>query len=168
MTKHRVCVGAIVGSYGVWGEVRLKSFCASPEDIVAYNPLTTEDVSQSFSLKITRTIKNGFAVRLTGVGTKEQADALKGTRLYAERALLPSLPDDEFYYADLIGLDVVDTSGTLLGRVKAVQNHGADDLLEIHGPGFRNTMLLPFTRAMVPTVDIRAGRIVTDPPEGLF
>ncbi len=164
----RVCVGAIAGSYGVRGEVRLKSFCAAPEDIAQYAPLTTEDGAQSFSLKLTRSIKNGFAARLTGIGTKEQADKLKGVRLYARRDQLPSLPDDEYYHTDLIGLEVVDTGGTVLGRVKSVQNHGASDLLEIHGPGLRATVLLPFTLVAVPTVDLDAGRIVADPPEGLF
>jgi 16S rRNA processing protein RimM len=89
-------------------------------------------------------------------------------RLYVPRDRLPSLPDDEFYHADLIGLEVFDTGGTSLGRVKAVLNHGAADLLEIHGPGLKSTVLLPFTREAVPTVDLSAGRIVADPPEGLF
>ena len=107
----RVCVGAITGAFGVRGEVRLKSFCAEPADIAGYSPLTTEDGARSFSLKITRAVKNGFAARLSGVSTKEQADDMRGLRLYVERTLLPSLPDDEYYHADLIGLDVFDTGG---------------------------------------------------------
>ncbi|MEX0286126.1 MAG: ribosome maturation factor RimM [Paracoccaceae bacterium] len=165
---ERVCVGAIAGSFGVRGEVRLKSFCAEPEDIAAYGPLTTEDGARSFSVKITRAVKNGFAVRLGGVSTKEQADDLRGTRLYVERALLPSLPDDEYYYADLIGLTVFDTGGAELGRVKSVLNHGASDLLEIHRANGGGTALLPFTRDAVPTVDLASGRIVADPPDGVF
>ena len=113
-----ICVGAIAGAYGVHGEVRLKSFTAEPEAIADYAPLTSEDGTTSFTLRITRPIKNGFAVRLAGIATKEQADALRGTRLYAHRDQLPSLPDDEFYHADLIGLMVVDTGGQELGRVK--------------------------------------------------
>ena len=96
-------------------------------------------------------MKNGFAARLSGVSTKEQADDMRGLRLYVERTLLPSLPDDEFYHADLIGLEVVDTGGKTLGKVKSVQNHGASDLLEVHGPGLKSTVLLPFTREAVPT-----------------
>ena len=88
-------------------------------------------------------------------------------RLYADRDKLPSLPDDEYYHADLIGLSVFDTGGTELGRVSSVQNHGAGDLLELQRPGKGNA-LLPFTLAIVPTVDLAAGRIVADPPEGLF
>lgn len=163
-----ICVGAIAGAFGVHGEVRLKSFCSVPEDIAAYAPLTTEDGGRSFTVQITRPIPAGFAARLGGIATKEQADALKGVRLFAPRDRLPSLPDDEFYHADLIGLSVVDTGGATLGEVIAVQNHGAGDLLEIRlGTGFE-TVLLPFTLAAVPTVDLAAGRIVADPPDGVF
>ncbi|UWQ37531.1 ribosome maturation factor RimM [Leisingera aquaemixtae] len=163
-----ICVGAVAGAFGVRGEVRLKSFCAIPEEIEDYSPLSNEDGSQSYSLMITRPIKNGFAARISGVETKEDADAIKGLRLFARRDQLPQLPDDEFYHADLIGLEVYDTGGTLLGTVKSVQNHGASDLLEIHGPGLKATVLLPFTLEAVPTVDLKQGRIVADPPEGLI
>ena len=168
MSDDRICVGSIGGAYGVQGEVRIKSFCAVPEDIESYAPLTTEDGSRSFTLAILRPIKNGFAGRIAEVATKEQADALKGTQLYASRDQLPTLPDDEYYYTDLIGLEVFDTGGAPLGHVKSVQNHGASDLLEVHAPGATATVLLPFTRAAVPTVDLSARRIVADPPEGLF
>ncbi|WP_127114640.1 ribosome maturation factor RimM [Shimia sediminis] len=163
-----VCVGAIAGAYGVRGEVRLKSFTAEAEAIADYAPLTNEDGSQSFDLRVTRAIKNGLAVRLSGVATKEDADALKGLRLYVPRDRLPDLPEDEYYHADLIGLEVRDTGGTVLGTVKSVQNHGSSDLLEIHGPGLTVTVLLPFTREAVPTVDLASGRIIADPPEGIF
>ena len=164
----RICVGAIAGSFGVQGEVRLKSFCAEAEDIEAYAPLFTEDGSRSFTVKLTRTIPQGFSARMSGIATKEQADALKGTQLFADRTKLPSLPDDEYYHADLIGLDVLDTGGTTLGKVQAVHNHGASDLLEVAGPGLKSAVLLPFTTAIVPTVDLARRRIIVDPPEGLF
>lgn len=163
-----VCVGAIAGAFGVRGEVRLKSFTADPEAVAGYGPLTTEDGARSFEVTLRRPVKGGFAAQLSGVLTKEDADALRGVQLFAPRDRLPDLPDDEFYHADLIGVAVFDTGGAALGRIKAVHNHGADDLLEIHGPGLRNTVLLPFTRAAVPTVDLAAGRIVADPPAGLF
>jgi 16S rRNA processing protein RimM len=163
-----ICVGAIAGAFGVQGEVRLKSFTADPRAIADYAPLTTEDGARSFDLDLGREIKSGFAARLSGVETKEQADALRGTRLFAPRDRLPSLPDDEFYHADLIGLSVFDTGGERLGTVHAVHNHGASDLLELRVPGSSRTVLLPFTQAAVPTVDLSGGRIVADPPEGLF
>ena len=168
MSEDLICVGAIGGAYGVRGEVRLKSFCATPDDIETYSPLTTEDGAKTFSLAIIRPMKNGFVARVAEVATKEEADALKGTQLFARRDQLPHLPNDEFYYTDLVGLEVFDTGGTSLGRVKAVQNHGASDLLEVHAPGATTTVLLPFTKDAVPTVDLAAGRIVADPPEGLF
>lgn len=166
--QDRVCVGAIAGSFGVQGEVRLKSFCSDPAAIAAYAPLYTEDGSRSFTVKITRAVPNGLMARMSGIATKEQADALKGTSLFADREKLPSLGDDEFYHADLIGLAVLDTGGTPIGTVRAVHNHGAGDLLEVQGPGMKAAILLPFTRAVVPTVDLAAARMIADIPEGLL
>lgn len=158
----KICVGAIGGAFGVRGEVRLKSFCAVPEDIATYGPLTTEDGSRRFGVKLTRPVNGGLGARLSGVETKEQADALKGVTLWADRAALPALGDDEFYHADLIGLEVADPGGAVLGRVRAVYDHGAGDILEVAGPA--GVLLIPFTRAAVPTIDLAAGRIVADPP----
>ena len=93
MAEGRVCVGSIAGAFGVRGEVRLKSYCAQPEAIAAYAPLYTADGSHSFTVRITRTIPNGFAARLSGIATKEEADALRGADLYADRDRLPNLPD---------------------------------------------------------------------------
>jgi 16S rRNA processing protein RimM len=167
MTGERVCVGALAGAFGVQGEVRLKSFCAEPEAIAGYGPLETEDGARRFDVTLVRPITGAFAARLSGVATREAAEALKGTRLYAPRNRLPPLEEDEFYHADLIGIEVRDTGGAVLGRVKAVHDHGAGDLLEIARPE-GETVLLPFTRAAVPTVDLTARRIVADPPEGLI
>ena len=164
----RVCVGAIAGAFGVRGEVRLKSFCAEPSDIAAYGPLWTEDGNRSFPITLTRPVKSGYAARLGGVSNKEAADALKGTRLYAPRDALPTLPDDEFYHTDLIGLTVLDTGGETIGKVAAVLNHGAGDLLEIRGKGLGKGVLIPFTSAIVPTIDLKAGRAIIDPPHGLL
>ena len=163
--SDRVCVGAIAGAFGVRGEVRLKSFTTEPNDIVTYSPLWTEDGTRSFAVRLTRPVTGGLGVRLSGVETREDAEALKGVTLWADRDKLPSLPDDEFYHADLIGLAVYDTGGVLIGKVRAVYDHGAGDILEIFGPGRKQTLLLPFTRAFVPTVDLAAGRIIADPPE---
>lgn len=166
--SDKICVGAIAGAFGVHGEVRLKSFTADPEALADYAPLTTEDGSRSFDVQITRAIAQGFAARLSTIRTKEEADALKGTRLYAPRDRLPALPDDEYYHADLMGLAVFDTGGVQIGTVKTVLNHGAGDILEITRPGSSASVLLPFTLAFVPTVDLSAGRIVADPPPDLF
>ncbi len=163
-----ICIGAIAGAFGVRGEVRVKSFTSDPASIEDYAPLATEDGSVSFDIELQREVKNGFAARLSGVETKEQADALKGIRLFVPRDRLPNLPDDEFYHSDLIGLNVFDTGGADLGRVKAVLNHGAGDLLEITLPNSSKTVFLPFTMAVIPTVDLSSGRIIADPPEGVL
>lgn len=163
-----ICVGAVTGSFGVRGEVRVKSFCAIPGEIENYSPLSNEDGSQSYTLTLTRAVKGGFSGHLGGVDNKEQADAVKGLRLFAPRDRLPSLPSDEYYYTDLVGLEVFDTGGALLGQVKSVQNHGASDLLELTGEGLKGTVFLPFTLAAVPTVDLEQGRIIADPPEGIL
>ncbi len=149
------------------GEVRLKSFCSRPEDVAAYGPLTTED-GRAFDLSLGPAIKGGFAARLSGVTCKEQADALRGLRLHVPRERLPATGEDEFYHVDLIGLEAVDPGGGRIGRVSAVIEQGAGDLLEITLPGRSEPVLVPFTRAIVPTVDTAAGRLVLDPPEGLL
>ena len=164
----RVVVGAFGGAFGVHGETRLKSFCADPLAIADYAPLYTEDGRSFPTIVLTGQTGNALVARVHGVVTKEDADALKGQNLFADRDRLPSLPDDEFYHADLIGLEVFDAGGAPLGTVKAVQNHGATDLLEIYKAGYKSTVLLPFTLQIVPTVDLTAGRIIADPPEGLF
>lgn len=167
MSGNRVCVGAIAGAFGVSGEVRLKSFCADPVAIADYGPLSCEDASRKFTVTITRPVKGGFAARLTDIGSREQADHLRGTLLYADRDALPGLADDEFYQTDLIGLEVIDSGGETLGLVQAVLNFGAGDILEVGMENSADTVLLPFTAAVVPTVDIAARRIIADPPDGL-
>lgn len=165
MSDRRVCVGAIAGAFGVRGEARLKSFTADPEAIAGYGPLSTEDGGRSFEIKLTRQVKGGFAARLSGVATREDAEALRGTRLYVGRDVLPDTDDDEFYYTDLIGLRVELSDGTLIGRVKAVQDFGAGDMLEYLPEGGGESLYLPFTREIVPTVDLPGGRVIADPPE---
>ncbi|HMQ40206.1 MAG TPA: ribosome maturation factor RimM [Paracoccus sp. (in: a-proteobacteria)] len=159
--SDKICIGAIAGAFGVHGEVRLKSFTAEAADIASYGPLSTEDGSRQFTIALTRPVTGGIGARLTGIATREEAEALRGTTLWAPRSALPSLPDDEFYHADLIGLEVFDTGGRPLGRVKAIFDHGAGDILEIAA---NPPLLLPFTREIVPTVDLAAGRIIADPP----
>ena len=156
------CVGAIAGAFGVQGEVRLKSFCSDPGAIATYGPLLAAD-GRSFTVRVTRPLQGALAARLGGVATREAAEALKGTRLYVPRARLPALGEDEFYHADLIGLAVYDAGGGRVGSIRAVQDHGAGDILEIARPGAAE-LLVPFTRAAVPMVDIAGGRVVIDPP----
>lgn len=165
---NRICVGAVVGAFGVKGELRIKSFCADPIDINRYNPLFSEDGKTEYSLKIIGPIKGGFSARIKDVRYRDQAEALKGVTLHADRSLLPNLPDDEFYHSDLVGLEVFDTGGELMGRIIAVYDHGAGDILEIKGKGMKSAALLPFTKEAVPTIDLTTQRIIIDPPIGVF
>jgi 16S rRNA processing protein RimM len=165
VSDERIVVGSLAGAFGVRGEVRLKSFCAEPADIAGYVPLYTPDGRVFRDIEIIGETQGSLTARIKGISSKEEADALRGTPLLADRDRLPALPEDEYYHADLIGLPVHDPGGTLLGHVRAVLNHGAGDILEVARPGGA-TALIPFTLAAVPLVDVAARRIVADPPEG--
>lgn len=165
MTTEMICVGAIAGAFGISGEVRLKSFCTEPTDIAAYGPLFTEDGRREFRVTLTRPVAGGLGARIAGVSGRDAAEALRGTSLFVPRDRLPSLPDDEYYHADLVGLSAFDTGGELFGKVTAIYNHGAGDIVEISTIRHKSTLLLPFTLAIVPNVDLAAGRIVIDLPE---
>jgi 16S rRNA processing protein RimM len=165
MGQDRICIGAISGAFGVTGEVRLKSFCSTPSDIAAYGPLSSEDGSRQFRVTLTKLVTGGFGARIAGVTSREAAEALRGTSLFIDREKLPSLPDDEFYHADLIGLEVLDTGGESVGKVIAIHNHGAGDIVEISSTRHKSALLLPFTKAIVPNVDLSAGRLIVDLPE---
>ncbi|MDH3473430.1 MAG: ribosome maturation factor RimM [Rhodospirillales bacterium] len=174
MAEPRICLGVVTGAHGVRGLLRVKSFTEAPEDLAAYGPLSDETGARRFALTVTGRAKGAVLARIEGVGDRDKAEALKGTRLYVERAALPAPEEAETYYhADLIGLAAEDTQGRPLGRVVAVENFGAGDLLEIaEGPGGQGgqggqgggSLLVPFTRAAVPVIDLEGGRLVVDPP----
>lgn len=160
-----ICVGAIAGGFGVKGEVRLKSFCAKAEDIKNYSPLFDE-AGNYYTITALRAVKDTLAARISEIPHREAAEALHSTRLYVERARFPELSDEEYYYSDLIGLNVEDTERNPIGKVKAVQNYGAGDILEIHYQS--RTILIPFTQHAVPRVDIQEGLLIIDPPLGVL
>jgi 16S rRNA processing protein RimM len=162
-----VCVGVVTGAHGVTGAVRIKSFTARPEDIAAYGPLADEGGVRRLELRIVGAARGVLIGRFTGIDDRNRAEALRGLRLYLSRAALPPPDKEEYYHADLIGLDAVLADGTSLGRVRAVHDFGAGDTLEIAGVGAPPAMV-PFTRAVVPEIDLAAGRLVVDPPPGLF
>ena len=163
MRDERVCLGAIAGAHGVKGLVKVKSFTAVPEDIVAYGPLSDERGRQTFALELAGRSGGLLLAQVEGVRDRNQAGALKGTRLYVARSALPEPEEEEYYHADLIGLVARDRSGDTLGRVKAVHGYGAGDILEIEGAG--RPLLLPFTKAVVPEIDIASGHLIVCPPE---
>lgn len=164
----RVCVARIGAAHGTRGEVRLWSFTANPLAVADYGPLESAD-GERFEIEALRPGKEFFIARLKGIADRSAVERLSNVELYVPRERLPE-PDDaaEFYYADLIGLTVVDTEGAALGRVAAVQNFGAGDLIEVAPIAGGDTVLLPFTEEAVPVVDIAGGRLVIRAPEGLL
>ena len=161
---ERLCVGVIAGAHGVRGLVKIKSFTDDPANLTAYGPLTDESGARRYQVAVTGRAKGVLLARIEGVGDRDAARALRGARLYVARAALPEPEDEEYYHADLIGLAVEDRAGAPLGRVAAVQNFGAGDILEIERPD-QGTLLVPFTKAAVPLVDPAGGRVVVEPPE---
>lgn len=164
----RVCVGVVVGPHGIRGLVRVKSFTAEPEDVAAYGPLTDEATGRSLTLHVVGRSKGVVLCTIDSVDDRTGAEALKGVRLTVDRAVLPPVDDDdEFYHADLIGLRVeFADDGTELGRIAAVYDFGAGDVLEVRAQSGGVT-LLPFTRAAVPVIDIAQGRVLAERLPGL-
>lgn len=165
--EKQVCVGVITGPQGVAGAVRIKSFTQRPEDIAGYGPLADAGGTQHLELRLVGAAKGVLIGRLAGVDDRNRAESLRGLRLYLPRAALPPPEPEEYYHADLIGLDAVLTDGTPLGRVRAVHDFGAGDTLEIERRGAPPAMV-PFTRAIVPVVALDAGHLVVEPPPGLL
>jgi 16S rRNA processing protein RimM len=163
----RVCLGVIAGPHGVHGAVRIKSFTEEPEDVAHYGPLTDEAGVRRFELRLIGAGKGVVVARLAGVEDRNQAEALRGLRLYLARSALPQTEAEEYYHADLIGLEAVLGDGTPVGRVRAIHDFGAGDTLELTRPG-APPLMVPFTRAVVPSIELTAGRLVLDPPPGLL
>lgn len=164
MGDSLILVGRVAGAFGVRGEVRITSFTADPLALLDYRDLRREDGSPGLTLLSGRPAKGGVVVRAGEVETREQAEALRGLRLYIPRDILPEPDEDEFYVTDLIGLAVETPEGELLGRVKNVQDFGAGDLLEVEPPEGAS-WYLPFTREAVPEVRIAEGKILAVRPE---
>ena len=163
-----MCVGRIGAAHGARGEVKLWSFTADPMAIKDYGALATEDGKRTFTIETLRPGKDFLVARLSGVTDRTAAEKLGNLDLYIARDRLPPAEADEFYHADLIGLTAIGTDGRELGTVIAIHNFGASDLIEMRPTQGGATVMLPFTEAIVPVVDVAGGRIVVDPPEGTF
>jgi len=162
-------VAQIGGAHGLRGEVKLKSFTGDPMAVADYAPLTSED-GASFEIEALRPAKGHLVARFRGIEDRTSAERLANVRLFVPRERLPALAADEFYHADLIGLSAVKADGTEIGTVVAVHDFGAGDILELapRGSGTRGSgtsIMVPFTAAFVPSVDLARGRIVVAPPE---
>ena len=167
MPPARILVGVFGAPHGVRGELRIKPFTAEPLALKQYGLLESEDGKSRFKVLTARLQGDMVVAKLDGISDRDAAAALTNTRVYVPRERLPEADEDEFYHADLIGLRVEDVSGAEIGSVMALVDYGAGDLLEIRrkvaGP-----VQLPFTKAFVPVIDIAGGRVVIDPPDGLF
>lgn len=164
MDTPKVCVGAIVGAHGVRGQVRIKSFTEVAAHVAAYGPVADESGTRRFTIAVNGEVKGLVIARLDGVNDRNQAEALRGTRLYVPRAKLPATAEDEFLYSDLVGLRAEDETGAVLGTVRGVADFGAGDVLDIKPPQ-GDSFLVPFTKSAVPVVDVAHGRVVIVPPE---
>jgi 16S rRNA processing protein RimM len=165
-----VLVGRIGAAHGIRGEVRVKAYAEDPAGLARYSPLASAD-GRAFAIDAVRPAAGGspdmLVVHFTGIDTRNAAEALNGTELFVPRDRLGATEADEYFHADLIGLAAVTIAGLPLGIVVRVQNFGAGDLLEV-APRRGETLLIPFTRAIVPEVDLAGGRVVVDPPPGLL
>lgn len=164
-STQRVCVGAVAGVHGVRGAVRIKTFTEQPKALAEYSGLT-DDRGRAVHLNIKEVRNDLIIAAIDGVDDRDAAQALKGTKLFVPRAALPEAGTDEYYHADLVGLAVEMMDGAPFGRVQAVHDFGAGDVLEIVGEN--GTVMVPFTREAVPQIDISAGCVVVDPPPGLL
>lgn len=164
----RVLLGEIGGAVGLKGEVRLRSYTENPADIASYGTLEDERGAQAFEIEELRVSAKALVARINGVATREDAEALSGTKLFVPRDRLPPREADEWYHADLIGLEARSPGGKPLGTVVSVQNFGAGDLLEIRPASGGSNVFLPFTETTVPEVNLDRQQLTVVPPEGLF
>jgi 16S rRNA processing protein RimM len=158
-----ICIARIGAAHGVRGAVKLWTFTEDPLAVLRYGPLATRDGARQFVVTHAREAKGHLVATLKGIATLDDAERLNGIELYIAREKLPATGEGEYYHADLIGLAAVSAADEPLGRVTAIHNFGAGDIIEI-APPHGAAMLLPFTNAVVPTVDLAAGRVVIELP----
>jgi len=162
-TEKMICVAAIAGAFGVKGEVKIKRFTQDPAACIAYGPLCDETGRVILTPQTHRVMKTFIAIRAGEIATREEAEALKSTLLYVSRDALPEPDEDDYYYSDLVGLEVKSTDGKRLGKIIGVHEFGAGDMLEIKPPkGAEKTAswFHPFRKDTVPKVDLKAGRVI--------
>ncbi len=159
----QICIAHIGAAHGVRGAVKLWTFTEDPLAVLRYGTLATKDGARQFVVTHAREVKGHLVATLKGIATREDAERLNGLELYIAREKLPATDEGEYYHADLIGLAAVNAADEPLGRVTAIHNFGAGDIIEI-APPHGAAMLLPFTDAVVPTVDLAGGRVVIELP----
>jgi 16S rRNA processing protein RimM len=162
-----VCVAAVATAHGIRGALKLRCFTERPEDAAAYGPVHDRHGTRLFTLKVIGQSRGGILVEAEGIRDREAAEALRGIELFVPRSVLPNLGPDEFYHADLEGLEVLRADGARLGVVRALNNFGAGDIVEVLADDGR-TVALPFDQQTVHTVDLDTGRLVVEPPVELL
>jgi len=162
--RRRVCIGALRGAFGVRGDVRLASYTENPCAVADYGALESEDGGRRFRIQSMRPLKTGFAARMDGIDSRGEAMALKGTKLFVPRDRLPATAAEEYYWADLMASEALDVGGASVGKVAAVHNFGAGDLLEVEPAQGGHSVLVPFTREAVPEVGAGWVRLAEWPP----
>ena len=163
---RRVCLGKIVGPQGLDGSVRIKSYTTRPQDLASYGTVSDKTGDTQFDVNILRSTHRGLVAKISGIKDRGSAEALKGLELYVARDLLPELKENEYYFADLIGLEVVDMEDNVIGKVKSVDNFGAGDVMEIAIKG-EKSIVLPFSIEAIPIVDTLNGRVTVKLPDEL-
>jgi 16S rRNA processing protein RimM len=161
--ERMVCIAAVAAAHGVRGALKLRTFTEVPENVAAYGPVFDENGNGLFDLELIGPTKGGVLARASGIDSREAAEALKGKRLHVPRSRLPEPDEDEFYHEDLLGLEAVDVDGSPMGKVAAVFDFGGGDLIEIVTTAGEK-IDLPFSREVVPEIDLQKGRIVVVPP----
>ena len=163
--SQRIVLAHVASAHGIKGDVVVRAHTGDPEDLGAYGPLTDVSGNRQFEITQLKVTAKGVVVRFKGIADRNAAEALRGLELYVERSALPAAADGEYYHVDLIGLEAVSIAGENIGRVIAVQNFGAGEMLEIKRPSIKETEYVPFTDTYVPKVDISSGRVTVIIPE---
>ncbi len=162
-SRKLVCLGIILGAHGIRGSVRIKSFTANPRHIASYGPLRSQDGKQNFNITIRGVSRGAVLAEITEITHRDLAEQLAGTKLFIERESLPPTKDDEFYHTDLIGLIVRTLNGEEFGKIKNILDNGAGDIIEVQRSDAQ-TVFFPFTREVVPNIDLSKGFMTISPP----
>lgn len=169
MSRGRVLLGVVAAPHGVRGLVRIRSFTEDPMAIAAYGALSDETGQKRYRVEALSAVKGAVLARIEGVADRTAAEAVRGLRLYVERTALPATGEREWYEADLIGLAAVGRDGRDWGKVLAFHDFGAGRTMEVSGgSASSSSVMLPFTDAVVPEIDVEGGKVLVDPPVGVL
>ena len=169
MKDNRVCIGKIVAAHGIKGEVKVLSYTLNGADIDKYGEVENFAKTRKLKLKVVGSLKGSFRVKIKGIDNRNDAEALIGTELYINREVLPQLDDEEYYFSDLIGLNVcLGTKDNVIGKVECFDDFGAGTIMEIKLSGQKETEMLPFTIEYVPTINLKEGYIIVSSATMVF